>query len=155
MENTANNKELLLEVEKGGYRRLLYRQITELGDTIYLEESDLVDFSRPLNDNSDFSVFFSLRAFWKSFTDYTSNEGLLNRQVWHQNTNEWLELHPVFVHENMRAVIQESLRKLIKENLNQQQQELDGIRFWLKALSTAPVIRKSFSTQLTPLRHAV
>ena len=142
-------------MEKDGHRRLLYKQVTESGDAIYLEESDLADFSRPLTDSSDFSVFFSLHAFWKSFTEYTSNEGLLNRQVWHQNTNEWLDLQPVFVHENMRAVVQESLRKLIKDNLNQQRQELDGIRFWLKALSTAPVIRKSFTTPLTPLRHAV
>lgn len=155
MKNTAKTKELLLEVEKDGHRRLLYRELTASGDEIFLEESDLIDFSRPLTDSSDYSVFFSLRSFWRSFTEFTSNEGLLNRQVWHQNTNEWLNLQPVFVHERMRTLIQESLRKMIQEGQYHQNNEMDGIRYWLKALSTAPVTRKSFNTPLTPLRHAV
>lgn len=155
MQNTQNNRELLLEVEKDGHRKMLYRQFTNSGEEIFLEESDLVDFSRPLNENSDFNVFFSLRDFWNSFIEYTSNEGLLNRQVWHQNSNEWIDLKPIFVHENMRTVIQQSITRLIRNDVNKHQLKMDGIRYWLKALSTATVTRKSFTTTLTSLRHAV
>ena len=89
--NTNNTKELVLEVVKDGYRRLIFR--TDIGNEtmLFLEESDLIDFSRPITDNSDFNVFFTMRAFWKSFTDFTSNEGLLNRQVGMRPiTNGWV-----------------------------------------------------------------
>ncbi|MCF8464976.1 MAG: hypothetical protein K9G41_09050, partial [Flavobacteriales bacterium] len=72
MKTKANHsRELVLEVVKDGYRRLIFRTDIGNGTTLFLEESDLIDFSRPITDNSDFNVFFTMRAFWKSFTEFT------------------------------------------------------------------------------------
>ncbi len=154
MQSTENKKELVLEVVKDGYRRLIFRQDIGNGSHLFLEESDLVDFSRPLSDNDDFNVFFTEKSFWKSFTEYTSNEGLLKRQVWHQQTNEWLNLKPVFVHKDIKHLIQNSLSDAIKNHSANQDTEMEGIRTWLRALSTSRTtinIKQPYNT----LRHAV
>lgn len=154
MQSTENKKELVLEVVKDGYRRLIFRQDIGNGSYLFLEESDLVDFSRPLSESNDFNVFFTERSFWKSFIEYTSNEGLLKRQVWHQQTNEWLELKPVFVHNDIKHLIQNSLSEVIRNLSNNQADELEGVRAWLRALSSTSSnikINEPFNT----LRYAV
>ena len=133
--NENNTKELVLEVQKDGFRRLIFRTDIGNGTMLFLEESDLVDFSRPLTESSDFNVFFTKRAFWKSFMGYTSNEGLLNRQVWHEENNEWLNLKPVFVHKDIKHLVQNSLADVTR-NLNAEDSKMiDGIRGWLRKLS--------------------
>jgi len=133
--NTNNTKELVLEVVKDGYRRLIFRTDIGNGSTLFLEESDLIDFSRPITENDDFNVFFTMRAFWKSFTEFTSNEGLLNRQVWHESNNEWLNLKPVFVHQDVKHLIQESLGNATREIQNGDSKNVEGIRTWLRKMS--------------------
>ena len=136
MKNDASNtKELVLEVVKDGYRRLIFRTDMGNGTTLFLEESDLVDFSRPLTDNNDFNVFFTMRSFWKSLVDFTSNKGLLKRQVWHQSNNEWLSLSPVFIHKDIKHLVQESLAEATRELATDNLEQVDGIRTWLRKLA--------------------
>ena len=133
--NENSTKELVLEVQKDGFRRLIFRTEIGNGTTLFLEESDLVDFSRPLTESSDFNVFFTKRAFWKSFMDFTSNEGLLNRQVWHEENNEWLNLKPVFIHKDIKHLVQNSLADVTR-NLNADNAKtVEGVRGWLRKLS--------------------
>lgn len=99
-------------------------------------------------------MFFTKRAFWKSFVEFTSLEGFSSRQVWHETTNEWLDLKPVFVHSDIKPLIQETLSDAIRNLSDNEPRKLDGIRAWLRALSTSkaePQIQKPFKT----LRHAV
>ena len=136
MKNTENNtKELVLEVVKDGYRRLIFRTNIENGSVLFLEDSDLIDFSRPITDNSDFNVFFTMRSFWKSVTEFTSNEGLLKRQVWHETNHEWLNLKPVFVHADIKHLIQESLADATRNIQNGNSASVEGIRTWLRKLA--------------------
>lgn len=148
-------KELILEVVKDGYRRLVYRQVSENGNVIYLEESDIIDFSRPISDNGDYNVFFSKRELWKSITEFTSNEGLLRRQAWHQKTNEWLELNPFFIHKSISPLVQESLSEVLKNLTTQKPRELEGVRNWLRAVSNSSVKSTQQSNTLKHLRYAV
>lgn len=155
MKSTENKKELVLEVVKDGYRRLIFRQEVGNGSVLFLEESDLIDFSRPLADNDDFSVFFTMRAFWKSFVEFTSNEGLLKRQVWHENTNEWLSLRPVFIHQDIKHLVQASLSEATRVLNPDDSALVDGIRFWLRKLAEPSA---KFDVALNAhknLRHAV
>lgn len=133
--NENTTKELVLEVQKDGFRRLIFRTDIGNGTTLFLEESDLVDFSRPLTESSDFNVFFTKRAFWKSFTEFTSNEGLLNRQVWHEENNEWLNLRPVFIHKDIKHLVQNSLADVTRNLNSDDTKTIDGIRGWLRKLS--------------------
>lgn len=136
MKNTENNtKELVLEVVKDGYRRSIFRTDLGNGTILFLEDSDLTDFSRPISDNSDFNVFFTMRSFWKSFTDFTSNEGLLKRQVWHEANNEWLSLKPVFIHPEVKHLVQESLAEATRELVSSNAEQVEGIRTWLRKLA--------------------
>lgn len=148
-------KELILEVVKDGYRRLVYRQVSENGNVIYLEESDIIDFSRPISDNGDYNVFFSKRELWKSLTEFTSNEGLLKRQVWHQKTNEWLALNPIFVHQSISSLVQESLSLVLKNLTTQKPEELEGVRNWLRAVSTSRAKSIHKTNSFKQLRYAV
>ncbi|MCB0756662.1 MAG: hypothetical protein H6601_04000 [Flavobacteriales bacterium] len=154
MQSTENKKELVLEVVKDGYRRLVFRQEIGNGSYLFLEESDLVDFSRPLSESNDFNVFFTERSFWKSFIEYTSNEGLLKRQVWHQKTNEWLDLKPLFIHNDIKHLIQNSLSDIIRNHSSSRTDELEGVRIWLRALSSNGSTIKIDQPHNT-LRHAV
>lgn len=133
--NENTTKELVLEVQKDGFRRLIFRTDVGNGSMLFLEESDLADFSRPLTESSDFNVFFTKRAFWKSFTEFTSNEGLLNRQVWHQENNEWLNLKPVFIHKDIKHLVQNSLADVTRNLDSNDSQSIDGVRSWLRKLS--------------------
>lgn len=136
MKNSENNtKELVLEVAKDGYRRLIFRTVLGNGTTLFLEESDLIDFSRPMTENDDFNVFFTMRSFWKSFVEFTSVEGLSKRQVWHEASHEWLNLHPVFVHADVKRLIQESLSDATRCIANGDSSKVDGIRTWLQKLA--------------------
>ncbi len=156
MKNSNNtNRELVLEVQKDGFRRLIFRAETGNGDTLFLEESDLIDFSRPIANNSDFNVFFTKRAFWKSFTEFTSNEGLLNRQVWHEENNEWLDLKPVFIHKDVKHLVQNSLADVTR-NLNVDDAEaIDGVRCWLRKLSEPTTTLDNAINPSKKYRHAV
>ena len=152
--NTSTQRELLLEVQQDGCRRLIYRTKSADNSPLFVEESNLVDFSRPFYEGNDFNVFFTERAFWKSFIEYTSLEGFSNRQVWHEATNEWLDLRPVFVHNDIKHLIQESLSDAIRNLSNEPSNNLEGIRIWLRALSnskTVATIQQPFNT----LRYAV
>lgn len=131
----CNTKCLVLEVVKDGYRRLVHRTATAGGDRLFVEESDLLDFSRPTYETNDYNVFFTERAFWKSFTEYTSTEGLLNRNVWHQSMKEWLSLSPVFIHEDIKHLVQESLAEATREINSADAKQINGIRTWLRALA--------------------
>ena len=153
--NKNTIKELILEVQKDGYRRLVFR--TDIGNKtmLFLEESDLVDFSRPLTENGDFNVFFTKRAFWKSFTEFTSNEGLLKRQVWHEENDEWLNLRPIFIHEDIRNLVQSSLADVTRNIDPNDSTKIDGIRNWLRRLSEwTSDLNQSINPSRT-YRHAV
>lgn len=155
MKRTAK-RELVLEVVKDGFRRLVYRTWNNDGSVLFLEESDLEDFSRPLCESNDFNVYFSERAFWKSFTEYTSNEGFLNRSVWHQSADEWLQLKPLFIHQDIKLVIQNSLADATREIRINDDRKIDGIRIWLRALSKSPSSTESLgSNQNESYRYAV
>ena len=80
-------------------------------------------------------MFFTKRAFWKSFTEFTSNEGLLNRQVWHEENHEWLNLKPVFVHKDIKHLVQNSLADVTRNLDSDDAKTIDGIRCWLRKLS--------------------
>lgn len=153
--NANNTKELVLEVVKDGYRRLIFRTDIGNGTTLFLEESDLIDFSRPLTDNSDFNVFFTMRAFWKSFTEFTSIEGLSKRQVWHEASNEWLSLNPVFVHEDVKHLIRESLSEATRGIQNGDMQNVEGIRTWLRKLAEPTTELENAINPSKKYRHAV
>ncbi|MCB9191385.1 MAG: hypothetical protein H6603_03335 [Flavobacteriales bacterium] len=155
MKSTENNKELVLEIVKEGYRRLVFRQKVGNGSVLFLEESDLVDFSRPLSENEDFNVFFTMRAFWKSFLEYTSNEGLLKRQVWHEATNEWLTLQPVFIHPDIKHLVQASLAEATRELNSDDTVLIDGIRNWLRKLAEPSTKLDIALNTRKNLRHAV
>jgi hypothetical protein len=153
--NKNTIKELILEVQKDGHRRLVFR--TDIGNKtmLFLEESDLVDFSRPLTENGDFNVFFTKRAFWKSFTEFTSNEGLLKRQVWHEENDEWLNLRPIFIHEDIRHLVQSSLADVTRDIDPNDSTKIDGIRNWLRRLSESTSdLNQSINPSRT-YRHAV
>lgn len=153
--NENTTKELVLEVQKDGYRRLIFRTDIGNGTMLFLEESDLVDFSRPLTDEGDFNVFFTKRAFWKSFTEFTSNEGLLKRQVWHEENNEWLELRPVFIHDDVKHLVQGSLADVTR-NLNPDNSaQIDGIRTWLRKLSEPTTLLDQAINPSKTYRYAV
>lgn len=148
----TNPKELVLEVQKDGHRKLIYRTIAADGTPLFIEESNLVDFSRPFYEGDDFNVFFTDKAFWKSFLEYTSLDGFTNRQVWHQTSNEWLTLNPVFIHNDLKSLIQNSLAEVLRNLSTEQQSELEGVRAWLRALSGVETQNtNSFKT----LRYAV
>ncbi len=156
MKNNADNtKELILEVVKDGYRRLIFRTDIGNGTKLYLEESDLADFSRPITENNDFNVFFTMRAFWKSFVDFTSNEGLLKRQVWHETNNEWLSLKPVFVHADVKHLVQESLSEATREIANGDLEQVEGIRTWLRKLAEPTTELDNAINPSKKYRHAV
>lgn len=153
--NENTTKELVLEVQKDGYRRLIFRTDIGNGTMLFLEESDLVDFSRPLTDDGDFNVFFTKRAFWKSFTEFTSNEGLMKRQVWHEENPEWLELRPVFIHDDIKHLVQGSLADVTR-NLNADNSaQIDGIRTWLRKLSEPTTTLDQAINPSKTYRHAV
>ncbi|MBI1288821.1 MAG: hypothetical protein GC178_14735 [Flavobacteriales bacterium] len=157
MKSSKNNtKELVLEVAKDGFRRLVYRTWNNDGSVLFLEESDLEDFSRPICENNDFNVFFSERDLWKSFTDYTSSEGVLNRSVWHETADEWLQLKPLFIHQDMKLLIQNSLADATREIQINDTRKIDGIRMWLRALSKpTQKLEKAVTNPLETYRHAV
>lgn len=154
---TSNNnqKELLLEVQKDGCRRLIYLTESVEGSPLFVEESHLVDYSRPVYENDDFSVFFTEKAFWKSFTEFTSKEGFANRQVWHQTLNEWLTLEPVFVHNDIKHLVQQSLAEATREISLNDTARIDGIRMWLRALSQSAASLNQSINPLETYRHAV
>lgn len=155
---TSNNnqKELLLEVQKDGCRRLIYLTESVEGSPLIVEESNLVDYSRPFYGNDDFNVFFTERAFWKSFTEFTSKEGFSNRQVWHQTLNEWLTLEPVFIHTDIKHLVQQSLAEATREISLNDTARIDGIRMWLRALAqSTSSFDKSVANPLETYRHAV
>jgi hypothetical protein len=154
MKNTEE-RELVLEVVKDGFRRLIFRQNIGNGSTLFLEESDLIDFSRPITENGDFNVFFTKRAFWKSFTEFTSNEGLLKKQVWHEQTNEWLNLKPVFIHADIRPLIQESLADATRNLSGDDTEQIEGLRSWLRKLSEPTTELNTIVNSAKKYRHAV
>ena len=152
--NDQTPRELLLEVQRDGCRRLIYRTTSVENSPLFVEESNLMDFSRPFYEGDDFNVFFTEKAFWRSFTEYTSFEGFSNRQIWHETSNEWLSLTPVFIHNDIKHLIQESLSEIIRNLSENQETEMEGIRKWLRALSTSSssiTIKQPYNT----LRHAV
>ncbi len=157
MQSTKDTtRELILEVAKDGFRRLVYRTWNNDGSVLFLEESDLEDFSRPLCQSNDFNVFFSERAFWKSFTEYTSSEGFLNRTVWHESADEWLQLKPLFIHQDIKLLIQNSLADATREIRINDERKINGIRMWLRALSkSSSSTEKVASNHLETYRHAV
>lgn len=152
--NNQDRKELVLEVRKDGFRRLIYRTRTSDGSVLFLEESDLMDFSRPMYEDNDFNVFFTERAFWKSFVDFTSTEGLLNRQVWHQSAKDWLSLTPVFIHDDIKSLVQESLAEATREIETSDTMVINGIRNWLRKLASSTEQIEMFNTP-KKYRHAV
>jgi len=151
-----NSKELVLELTKDGFRRMVYRTVNNDGSVIFLEESDLVDYSRPLNDSSDFNVFFSAKAFWRAVTEYTDRESFENSSVWHQHQGDWLTLEPALVHDDIKPLIQESLAEAIRNVSIENRHQVEGIRHWLCALSQPATSFEKLKDQHSKLyRHAV
>lgn len=157
MKTSENNqKELLLEVQKDGCRRLIYRIRSVENSPLFVEESNLIDYSRPFYENDDFNVFFTEKAFWKSFTEFTSEQGFANRQVWHQTLNDWLTLEPEFIHSDIKHLIQQSLAEATRDISIEDKRQVDGIRMWLRALSQPMVqFEKAVVNPLQTYRHAV
>ncbi len=147
-------RELILEVAKDGQRRMIYRTVSANGDVLFLEESDLEDHSRPMYEDEDFNLFFTERAFWKSFIEYTSMEGLKNRHVWHQPANEWLGLKPVFIHEDIHPLIKRSLAEASRE-VHAESRQWEGMRIWLQHLSGSSRSIEAIVEPSKKYRHAV
>ncbi len=156
MKHLVNPKELLLEIKKDGYQRSIYRTSNVDGSTLYLEESNLPDFSRPMGAEEDHNVFFTQRAFWKSFTEYTSCEGLLNRNVWHETDQEWLNLHPTFIHKDIKHLVQQSLAEATAQLAIGNSAQIDGIHGWLRKLAQpTALIQENHINHQNNYRHAV
>ena len=153
--NENNTRELVLEVVKDGYRRLVFRTKMNNGNVLFLEESDLIDYSRPMSESNDFNVFFTMKAFWKSFVDFTSTEGFLKRQVWHETNNEWLSLKPIFVHQDVKKLVQESLAEATREISHGDLEQIEGIRTWLRKLAEPTTELDNAINPSKKYRHAV
>ncbi len=140
-----DRKELILEVQKDGYRRLIHRIAKTDGSTLLMEETDLIDLSRPIREGGDFNVYFSKNDLWEAFTRFTSSEGLLRRQVWHESQREWLSLTPMFIHPDMRPLVQQSLTEATRELDAENPAQLEGIHTWLRKLAQpSAVIRDPY-----------
>jgi len=127
-------KQLLLEVQKDGFRSSIHRITSPSGQDIFVEESDLQDCSRPVSDEMGHPVHFSMKDAWMAVTGYTSPEGLMRRQVWHQTSAEWVGLSPVFIHADLRPLVQRSLAQVTRDAaLNRSVTESIGL--WLRALA--------------------
>ena len=155
MRTTSNaQRQLLLEVQKDGCRSMLYRLVSPSGQEMFIEESDLNDCSRPMSDDLGHPVHFSMKDGWTAITGFTSPEGMLRRQVWHQASAEWVGLVPTFIHADLRPLVQRSLAQVTRDAaLNRSVTESIGL--WLRALSPddAFVASDLFSTTKT-YRHA-
>lgn len=110
MRQQQKQSEPILEVMQKGLRRIVYRQPNGAGGFLYLERSELTDHSRPMPPTDDYHVFFTLKAFWRSFTAYLSDEAMNKRQVWHEETHDWVNLKPVMVHPEMETTIARALK---------------------------------------------
>ena len=156
-------KERILEVEKDGFRRLIHRITKADGSVFFMEETDLIDFSRPISATGDFNVYFTERAFWKAFVRFTSREGLLNRQVWHESAKEWLGLDPLFIHSDLKHLVQNSLAEVTRELSSDGNPQIEGIRKWLRKLAqpqavvkeTYMGVGKNITNLQNTYRHAV
>lgn len=127
-------KELLLELQKDGHRSLLYRTMLPSGKEMFIEETDLPDCSRVQSSEDGYPVHFSMKDAWAAITRYTSSEGLVRRQVWHQGDAEWLGLAPTFIHADLRPLVQRSLAKATHDAaLNHSVTESIGL--WLRSLT--------------------
>jgi len=135
-------RELLLEVERNGFRCLLYRSTTASGREVFMEESDLPDCSRPQSDDLGYPMHFSMKEAWAAITGYTSPEGL------------WASLHPVFVHSDLRPLVQRSLAQVTRD-ASLSHSVTKGIGQWLRALTieNAPASHGLFN-HVNTYRHA-
>lgn len=148
------SRELLLEVERNGFRRLIYRTVLLSGREVFVEESDLPDCSRTEMEEGGFPVHFSMRDAWTAITAYTSPEGLMARQVWHEGGTEWVALNPVFIHDDLRPLVQRSLSQVTRDAaLNQT--VTASIGQWLRALTQQrSYVNTGLFTESNTYRHA-
>lgn len=146
-------RELLLEVERNGFRRLIYRTMLPSGREVFVEESDMPDCALP-QDGDGYPVHFSMREAWAAITAYTSPEGLLSRQAWHQGGTEWVGLSPVFIHADLRPLVQRALSHVTRDAaLNHS--VTASIGQWLRALTQEQsCISTGLFTTSNSYRHA-
>jgi hypothetical protein len=149
-----NHRELMLEVEHNGFRCIVHRTTTAGGREVFIEESDLLDCSRPADDEQGYPVHFSMKEAWAAINGYTSIEGMLARRAWHLGGSEWMGLNPVFIHPDMRPLVQRSLAQVTRDaSLNNRVSA--NIGQWLRALTqeSAPVSNGLFN-HVNSYRHA-
>ncbi|MCF8259029.1 MAG: hypothetical protein K9J06_15850 [Flavobacteriales bacterium] len=148
------HRELLLEVEHNGFRCIIHRSLTPAGAEIFIEESDLPDCSRPQSDDMGYPVHFGMKDAWSALTAYTSPEGMVARRVWHQGRSEWIGLTPVFIHSDLRPLVQRSLAQVTRDAAIDHT-VTNSIGQWLRALSpdSTPVSNGLFN-HLNTYRHA-
>jgi len=126
------NRELLLEVQHNGFRTLIHRTLTASGRQVFIEESDMPDCSRP--DDEGYPMHFSMSEAWAAVVRYTSPEGLMGRQAWHQGGDEWVGLRPVYIHPDLRPLVQRSLAQMTR-NAALDRTVTASIGHWLRALT--------------------
>lgn len=127
----------MLEVERNGSRCTLHRTTTASGREILIEESDLLDCSRPTADDMGYPIHFSMREAWAAIVGYTSPEALTTRRAWHQGGSEWTSLTPRFIHPDLRPLVQRSLAQVTRDAALDLKVTND-LGAWLHALTTPP-----------------
>ncbi len=149
-----NHRELLLEVEHNGHRCSLYRSTTPTGREIFIEESDLMDCSRPMSDDAGYPLHFSMKDAWSAIVAYTTPEGLLARKAWHLGGSEWTALNPRFIHEDLRPLVQRSLAQVTRDAALDRR-VTSHIGAWLHALTVpSPALSIGLFDHLNTYRHA-
>ncbi len=149
-----NHRELLLEVERNGFRCTIHRSTTASGREIFIEESDLLDCSRPSSDDMGYPVHFSMKDAWACILGYTSPEAMLARRAWHQGGSEWTSLTPMFIHPDLRPLVQRSLAQVTRDAALDRKVTND-LGAWLHALTTAsPNLSTGLFQTTNTYRHA-
>ena len=64
-----------------------------------------------------------------------SMEDIFSHWIWHETNHEWLSLTPVFVHEDVKHLIQGSLAEATRSIQNGDASKVEGIRTWLRKLA--------------------
>ncbi len=147
-------KQLLLEVQKDGFRCQIFRVLSPSGQELFVEESDLQDCSRSISDDLGHPLYFSMKDAWMAVVGFTSPEGLLRKQVWHQSSAEWIGLSPQFIHADLRPLVQRWLSQVTRDAaLNRSVSE--SIGQWLHALSMdESLMTTGLFNEFNTYRHA-
>ncbi|MFT5054014.1 MAG: hypothetical protein ACI9FU_002227 [Granulosicoccus sp.] len=136
MNNSNQTPELILELNFQDRRSLLYRLMTDDGTVMYYEESDITDHNRPIGMENSVPLYYSLESAWKAISGFVSHAGLTGRSTWHEESNDWLNLKPSFVHRLIRPFIMRSLSDQTRNIEGLKQIEIAGLRTWITRITS-------------------